>query len=73
MFRRGFSLGVVQILLVLDQAGFLKVAELGDGPFELAGEALAVEAEAGQGFRLVQETVDEVLGGVGDAEEIGLQ
>ncbi|MGA3190074.1 MAG: hypothetical protein ABSF22_23450 [Bryobacteraceae bacterium] len=36
-------------------AGFLEVAELDDGPFELAGEALAVHAQVGQGFRLAFE------------------
>ena len=43
-------------------AGFLKLAELRYGPLELAGEALAVEAEAGQGFRLAQDAVDDSRG-----------
>ena len=31
-------------------AGFLEVAELGDGSFELAREALGVHAEVGESF-----------------------
>jgi hypothetical protein len=64
---------IVLILFLLDPAGFLKLAKLRHGAFELAGKALAVHAEMGQGFRLVEEPVHEVSGSIGDAEEIGFQ
>jgi hypothetical protein len=63
----------VEVLLFLGTAGFLEVAKLGDGPFELAGEALGMEAEAGQGFGLVQETFDEVPPTVVEGEEVGFE
>jgi hypothetical protein len=59
--------------LFLGTAGFLEVAELSDGPFELAREALGVEAEVSQGFGLVQETFDEVPPGVVEGEEVGFE
>ena len=40
----------VEVLLFLGSAGFLEGAELGDGPLELAGEALGVEAQVGEGL-----------------------
>ena len=43
---------VVEVALFLVLAGFLELAELVYGPFELAGEALAVEAQVGEGFGL---------------------
>jgi hypothetical protein len=55
---------VVQFALFPGVADFLEVAELGEGPFERAREALAVEAEIGQGFRLVEEPIDEDSGGI---------
>ena len=64
---------MVQVTVFLGTAGFLEVAELGHGLFELAGEALAVHAEIGEGFRLVKEAVHEVPGGVRDAEEVAFE
>ena len=60
-----------QLLILFGPAGFLEVAELDDGPFELAGEALAVHAQVGQGFGLAFERcgdsqgVDERVAGRG--------
>jgi hypothetical protein len=64
---------LLQLLSFLGAAGFLELAEQGGGFFELAGEAMAVEAEVGQGFGLVQKPFDEVIGAVGDAEEIAFE
>jgi len=44
--------GVAQLMLFDAAALFLQLAKLLEGPFELAGEALAMEAESGEGSGL---------------------
>jgi hypothetical protein len=44
--------GLVEFVSFLSEADGLKLAEQGEGAFELAGEALAVDAEIGQGAGL---------------------